>query len=375
MSVDDKIVWGGIYKVNHNRWNTGDSYNDQIYRQAVPVRRMDGSIWMQDTYQISYTGISSEDIMDSICNYNDPEKGEWIIKYSSNWYYPSNEIITGYDFRLSDYELICDLHEYRPLNKVEDVRHYTHTDVIYRIHLANEHGYSFAYGDNGITLVKLDAQPSVYNEWLAEMKDVCNDLQRPYECNIDKMKVLHDKCVEQGLSIHPKDLVNYKNILYINRRLKEMRRELDMYLEHNKYRPVFTYKSESLVSLGSVHQDMTRYLREDCYTPGEIQDVNNGYEVFSAYDKCKVVYLDRTTIVVISASSDIAEPRILLFKVSLEDKIVDALRLDITVNNVGIIKDIISKDAELDICFDCYTGREYPEEIDDLIEELCKVNT
>jgi hypothetical protein len=373
MALEDKIVWGGLYRVKHKRWD------GQVYRQAVPVKRKDGSIWMQDTYQLDYCGRKSQDIIDTICSLNDPDKGDWAIRNSSfTYYHTGNEVLADSGNNLDDYELICDLHEYRPLNRVtEDSRHYNYEDLIYNVHLAHEHGYSWTYGDCGITLVKRGAQPQTYRQWLAALQDVSKHQRRPSKAwNEDELLKLYHKCIEEGIRIHPNDATRFKNTLYINQRLREMEREINDYLRENRYKPSFEYEDEILVPLGLVHEDMPRYLEEDCYCPNEIYDIGGSYyEIFSPEHMCKGIYEDDTSIIVISRMADYVLPEILYFDISEEGKIISAFRFDITPNNLKLIQSGALKDIEAEVKIDEYTGREFPEEIDALIKELCKIGT
>lgn len=90
--------------------------------------------------------------------------------------------------------------------------------------------------------------------------------------------------------------------------------------------------------LKDIHDDVERYLENDCYCPGEIYDASGFFfQVFKADEECKELYRgvdfrypDETIITVI------CRDQLINFWVK-EDKIVEAERYDATKNNIRIM--------------------------------------
>ena len=90
--------------------------------------------------------------------------------------------------------------------------------------------------------------------------------------------------------------------------------------------------------LKDIHDDVERYLENDCYCPGEIYDASGFFfQVFKADEECKELYRgvdfrypDETIITVI------CRDQLINFGVK-EDKIVEAERYDATKNNIRIM--------------------------------------
>ena len=95
--------------------------------------------------------------------------------------------------------------------------------------------------------------------------------------------------------------------------------------------------------LKDVHNDVERYLENDCYCPGEIYDTSGFFfQVFKADEECKELYRgvdfrypDETIITVI------CRDQLINFWVK-EEKIVEAERYDATANNIRIMPFAIS---------------------------------
>ena len=374
---DDLVVWGGLYKVKHRRWNDSALRNDQIYYQAVPAHDKDGNLWMQDTYQLklpSYKdGSATLGAMERIFALETPKSGDWAIRSSrGDFYHTGNEKITSKSM-LDDYELICDLHDWIPCGR-KDYREYDPKDVLHRIHLYKEHGYSWDYGDIGVTLIRKDAQPLIYNKFKAAIKDVRSGCDYPYSSSIkfDDMNNYYNQLVESNTFIDPKDQVRYENTLWLVTRLKEMREEIDTYLKEHAYKPQFGFEDYGNY-LKDVHPDMVRYLEEDCYCPGEIYDISGfSYQLFSPNHRCQVFATSKERIAVIAKSSETSYPQLIMFWHDDEekpDKIVAAQRVDATKNNIEIFKKIISK-ADKDGSKINKYEKETAQELDEMYREL-----
>lgn len=103
------------------------------------------------------------------------------------------------------------------------------------------------------------------------------------------------------------------------------------------------------IKLGDVHADMERFLRDDCYCPGEIYDLSGFFfQLFDAEDECEIIERskDMTAVVVPRYNKD-GEYRgqAVMFWHDDHDnpsKIVDAQRVDATENNISILRDIVN---------------------------------
>ena len=97
----------------------------------------------------------------------------------------------------------------------------------------------------------------------------------------------------------------------------------------------------SKTGLGSVHSDMSRYLKEDCYCPGEIYGPDGFFfRVYEDTDMCVLVEQNDSMTVVVT---DEEEPQAVIFwhdEPSDPGRIIDAQRVDATENNVGILVSI-----------------------------------
>lgn len=92
---------------------------------------------------------------------------------------------------------------------------------------------------------------------------------------------------------------------------------------------------KEIAKLGDI-PDMERYLREDCYCPGEIYDTSGFfYKVFKPEDEFRLIAESDEMVAVTCGDQAIMFWR--------EDgKIVDAQRVDATGNNVGILRSIVA---------------------------------
>lgn len=100
--------------------------------------------------------------------------------------------------------------------------------------------------------------------------------------------------------------------------------------------------------------DMERYLKEDCYCPGEIYSSDRFFfRIFHAEDECELIgqaskdnnltngnyYINA---VISSGSNETDSAQLLLIMVEdLTDKIGDIIRFDATENNIELIKEVI----------------------------------
>ena len=100
------------------------------------------------------------------------------------------------------------------------------------------------------------------------------------------------------------------------------------------------------IRLGDVHADVERYLREDCYCPGEIYGVDGFFcTVFGVEDSCVVIERADSMFAVValtwlSGKEELKNPKAIVFWVD-GDKVEKATMLDATENNVGMLKEIV----------------------------------
>lgn len=96
--------------------------------------------------------------------------------------------------------------------------------------------------------------------------------------------------------------------------------------------------SKTKRQLREVHKDMTRYLANDCYCPGEIYGIDGFFcRVYHDSDECAVVEQNENITVVVT---DEEEPQAIIFWHDEPDepgRIIAAQRIDATENNVGIL--------------------------------------
>ena len=92
---------------------------------------------------------------------------------------------------------------------------------------------------------------------------------------------------------------------------------------------------KEIAKLGDI-PDMERYLREDCYCPGEIYDLSGFfYQVFKPEDEFRLI-AESDEMVAVTCG----DQAIMFWREG--GKIVDAQRVDATGNNVGILRSIVA---------------------------------
>ena len=96
-----------------------------------------------------------------------------------------------------------------------------------------------------------------------------------------------------------------------------------------------------------VHEDMERYLQEDCYCPGEIYGVDGFFfQVYTVDDECRLIERSEDMTAVIATTQrggeELPKPQAIIFWHDEGDgRIIDAQRVDATENNVGILRTIV----------------------------------
>lgn len=101
------------------------------------------------------------------------------------------------------------------------------------------------------------------------------------------------------------------------------------------------------MKFGEVHEDMERFLQEDCYCPNEIYGIDGFfYMLFTKDDDCFLIeQSDKMTAVVCTTSNGktIGEPQAIMIwhDGDTPERVVDAQRVDATENNIGILRSIV----------------------------------
>lgn len=97
--------------------------------------------------------------------------------------------------------------------------------------------------------------------------------------------------------------------------------------------------------LGEAHEDMGRFLREDCYCPGEIYDLSGFFFVcYTEDDECRLIGSreDKLAVVLTTRGGGREDDRPQAVVFHLEGgRVVDARRVDATENNVWILRALI----------------------------------
>lgn len=102
------------------------------------------------------------------------------------------------------------------------------------------------------------------------------------------------------------------------------------------------------MKLGEVHEDMERFLQEDCYCPGEIYDLTGFFfRVYTVQDECRLIGQreDKLAVVLTTRGGGREDdyPQVVTFHLE-EGRIVDGRRVDATENNVEIVSALIRRE-------------------------------
>lgn len=95
--------------------------------------------------------------------------------------------------------------------------------------------------------------------------------------------------------------------------------------------------------LRDIHEDIERYLEEDCYCPGEIYDTTGiFFQIFEADEECREIYRGKDIHGVSNDSviSVVCRNQIINFWVN-DLVVITAVRYDATENNMKIIPEIL----------------------------------
>jgi hypothetical protein len=181
MSLEDKVVFGGLYKAKNVKkvWEyytqSGFDGNDQRYNLWIPIRftgsdTVNPGIYMIDTYQLDRIYGSYEKIVERLISYG--ENGNDPYYKSHNYYYNSRIRLT--EEILDEFELIADLREW---HEVDDsvVGNYSKEGVLKYIKLFHEHDYP-----KGICLVRNDAKINIWNKIECLCDTISNNIHIPH---------------------------------------------------------------------------------------------------------------------------------------------------------------------------------------------------
>ena len=102
------------------------------------------------------------------------------------------------------------------------------------------------------------------------------------------------------------------------------------------------------MKIKDLHQDVERYLNNDCYCPHEVYSFDGfGYQLFYENQECEKLGENKNGnnlvigCVAYPGNDEKIKPQIVLFFIE-DDKCLDALRYDATENNIKITKDILT---------------------------------
>lgn len=230
--VIDKVVFGGLYKVDGGTWG-GGNLNDQCYCLAVPVIDDDGNLWMQDTYQLERPSMKDgENISDAairiICEFGEGYNGYCVKRARWDYYYKNQRQIIDED-DLNRFHLICDLHDYRALEPWEDYREYKSKDIVHRAILFNEHGFNWDYGTMGATLVRKNADKDSVCMLNKAIQDAYSNFKWPNGWyNIEEVDNAVKHCAEEG-TLTDELSVKASAVKMLDGKLKEMRVEFESF--------------------------------------------------------------------------------------------------------------------------------------------------
>lgn len=228
--VIDKVVFGGLYKVDGGTWG-GGNLNDQCYYLAVPVIDDDGNLWMQDTYQLERPSMKDEEnISDAairtICEFGEGYNGYCVKRARWDYYYKNQRQIIDED-DLNRFHLICDLHDYRALEPWEDYREYKAEDIVHRAILFNEHNFNWDYGTMGATLVRKNASKDSVRMFEKTIQDAYANFQYPRGWRkIKEVDEAVKQCIEDG-TLTDELSVKASAAKILNGKLEEMRTEFE----------------------------------------------------------------------------------------------------------------------------------------------------
>lgn len=169
---------GDVFKVSMSLWN-----NNQAYHIAIPFLLEDGSWGMQDTYQIRYHGgtdgkgryDASADYINKVAT--DKDLGERSYRLQGIDYYYVNQC--KLEGKENYFELLFNVNEYEYVRDSDSYK-YPKDDIVRNVKLYNEHGYSWHYGDVGISVKRKDSKILPYLDFMVATSEMVDKSTRPY---------------------------------------------------------------------------------------------------------------------------------------------------------------------------------------------------
>lgn len=341
-SIKDKVVFGGLYRYNPSEY-------EQHYGWAVPVLAGD-KVFMQDTYQINRPAIKKDQSVYDACveminSFSDSERGKSVIWYSDyNYASKANEIIT--EGNLDKYTFVCDLNDYRELDRSEYKEWFDDNDVVNHVKLFFEHGYKWDLGSVGITIVKKDANPVPVLQLEEKIDSTRNSLTLPIPAYTDRIDDIKELKAKTSIPKYVEFKLN--QLLTLNELLK---RQQDAVHEITSKKFSYTYKFESnpnAQELLDVHPDIDRYLHHGSQWSTSC-GFDDGYGYIKNTDNCVNFAKSQTAIGTIVKSGKYRAV-ILLIRIEPKnpDKIQELFTMNITPKNLEYSIDIVENDTEVD---------------------------
>lgn len=360
----DKVVFGGLYAYNHSMIpSTKRNINDQQYHQAVPTVDKNGALWMIDTYMLHsrpYRDNQYNEYVEWLKTLSDPKNGQYALSQRRNYFFENAEMITSEKI-LDNYELVCNLSSWRPVDYLDEVEQYD--DVRCNVRLWNECKYP-----QGYALVRKDAVKSnalVLNNAVEKFVKSMNGYVNPGSGYLfDEMKERYEQCKADNTKLPMSLEVKYDNCLKMHDKLLKMKEEMEAF---KKRLPSMEYKYsffDDSVEVRDVHPDVERYLQNDCYCPNEVYGPNGfGYYLCGPDDKCAVLKRDHVNhrVWIVYVPKVTVYPRLIAFTLTdNEENVEDATFFDVTPTNIALM----NREGNT---YNTYAKLVYEDEVDALI--------
>lgn len=237
MGLEDKLIFGGIYKattVVPNRYR--DSSNDQKYGYFVPVCVENNDVkkyYMIDTYEIdsSYSygkeKTRYDNIVEKFVSMADSKIG-YSVYHKAIFDYYYNNTVEVTESNIETFELIADLRNYKPISDRE-AENYLEEDVLRCVKLWWECKYPYGYN-----LVRKNAKEDISRKIDAKIHDIMSYIKFPkagYKGDFEQLEQLVSYAKENKIKHDDKEV---KNILEIRELLLKQEKEIDELLNKQK---------------------------------------------------------------------------------------------------------------------------------------------
>jgi hypothetical protein len=222
----DLTCWA--HKINHNR-----PY-DQAYGQFIRVivhddepSEHEGEAWMVDTYHLNRLswsfGANTKTTIEKLLEMRTMHFTS-LQHVRFDCYYNDCVKLTEENAHL--FEELCDLNDFTSLMPGQNPEHYSPNDIVRGVHLFREHGFSWDYGDIGITLIRKNAEPDWKRKMSTLSRSVKSQIARnvyPYDMKELEILALEHKDDDFALSLLEQTREEYEMSLHIEA-IKEERR-------------------------------------------------------------------------------------------------------------------------------------------------------